>query len=1384
MTRCAAKAGRASSWGTVSILVVTFASAPAAAADPGWLSAVSADLATREYAFRPDGLDRIAAPNRAQGLCAAATPDGIEITARCGSPQAAPIILSLRAFGRESAAAAVQRARCPRADGGSARLERGPIAEWLHNAPRGLEHGFTLMAAPEGSGAVVLELAVDGALLRADDPAGRSLLLLDPAGRPALRYAELAVVDATQHPLAARMDPRPGGLRIAIDDTGATYPLTIDPLATTAAWSAESDQAGAALGLAVATAGDVNGDGVSDVLVGAPLFDDGTASDAGAAFLYLGSAAGPAATASWSASGSEAGAGFGRAVTAAGDINGDGYQDVAIGADGCDAGGSDAGCVAVYYGSATGLPAAPSLVLTGSQAGAAFGRFVAGAGDVNGDGFADLAVGAPLFDDPLTDEGKVFVHLGSALGLSTLPAWSATSGQAGAELGAVAGAGDVNGDGFDDLVAGAPRWSGGEADEGKLWLFHGGAGGPAPAASWSIEGDNAGARFGDVVGTAGDVNGDGFADLFAGAPRFSGGEAEEGAAFVYYGSAGSPTGPWTYQPNVAGARAGFTVATAGDLNGDGRSDLVVGLERWSGPESEEGRALAFLGTSGGLAVTPYWSHEINQAGARFASVATSGDVNGDGFSDLLVGAAGFDGGQADEGAAFLFYGAGDAPATQVAWSAQASGGWRLFGQSVAAAGDIDGDGYGDVIVGDPSFLGGGGTAVGLAALYPGAAGGPAATPSWTASGLADSAFGISVAGAGDVDGDGYPDVIVGASDHSNSLLREGAAFLYRGGPAGLTASPAWSVEGELAGARLGWSVAGAGDVNGDGYGDVAIGAPDHTPDGSAALLYAGRVRVYHGGPTGLGAIPAWTHDGDEYASDFGYSVASAGDVDGDGASDLVVGDPLHLGTFLGGQSYLFTGGPGGLSSTPSWTVEGEDAVDDFGRSVATAGDVNRDGYSDVLVGANGVNVGVWRDAGRAYLFLGGPSGPAAPAAWTWSGANSNASLGRSVASAGDTNGDGYSDVIVGAPNATVTRTYEGQALLFLGSASGLGSAPAWSVAGGVAYADLGMSVASGGDINGDGFSDPLVGDPDAATIGAAYAWFGGGTDGLTLLVRQQRTDGTPLPLLDLTLADSAFDALVVGRTPAGRGRIRLVVETKLLGVPFDGTGVVAGALTPTGAPGSGGSSTPLAVRTTGLASPAPYAWRARLASPNPLFPGSRWLSVPGNGPLETDFRTVCGAGSTWYLDADGDGYGDALAPPVIDCVQPPGYVSNALDCNDADASAYASPGEVGGLTAERLPAAVRIAWASQDAAAGPGTGYDAVAGDLDLLRTSGGFAAATCRANDLPDTPFDDATAPPTAGAGEYLLLRAQNGCGAGTYGDSTLVPDPRDTLDAGGPCP
>src|SRR5262249_7123298 len=144
-----------------------------------------------------------------------------------------------------------------------------------------------------------------------------------------------------------------------------------------------------------------------------------------------------------------------------------------------------------------------------------------GAGDVDGDGYDDMAVGASAYDDTLTDEGAVFLYSGSASGVSATPSWTRARGQASAELGtAVAAAGDTNGDGYDDLLGGAPGYDDGESDEGEAWIYAGSASGPGTTAQWSRDADVAGSHLGSSVAAAGDVDGDGHADVLVGAPEF------------------------------------------------------------------------------------------------------------------------------------------------------------------------------------------------------------------------------------------------------------------------------------------------------------------------------------------------------------------------------------------------------------------------------------------------------------------------------------------------------------------------------------------------------------------------------------------------------------------------------------------------------------------------------------------------------------------------------------------------------------------------------------------------------------------------------------------------------------------------------------------------
>ncbi|MBK7434884.1 MAG: FG-GAP repeat protein [Chitinophagaceae bacterium] len=493
-----------------------------------------------------------------------------------------------------------------------------------------------------------------------------------------LNYRDLKVWDARNKLLSASFHKKRNGIfYIQVDTKDAVYPITIDPISTgiagTPDWIGDdANQTGAIFGTSVASAGDVNGDGYSDVIIGAPRFDEGASFDEGKAFVYHGSAAGLSLTPDSTPDDvDQTNAFFGTSVASAGDVNGDGYGDVIIGAylydDGVNA---DEGRAFVYHGSAAGLLATPSSTPDDcNQANARFGGSVACAGDVNGDGYSDVIIGANQYDDGAnTEEGRAYVYYGSATGISASPdSTPDDANQIFAEFGnSVACAGDVNGDGYSDVVIGAYKWDEipSFTNDGKCFVYHGSASGLAASPNNTLDATNENnANLGISVACAGDVNGDGYSDIIAGAPGLDdGANFDEGKAFVFFGSAAgasSSPGITLDDADQLGASFGSSVASAGDVNGDGFSDVMVGAELYDDTNTNEGVCFIYYGNAAGTMVSPVSKlDDADQDDAAFgSSVASAGDVNGDGYSDVIIGAYFYtDGATAQEGRAYVYHG--------------------------------------------------------------------------------------------------------------------------------------------------------------------------------------------------------------------------------------------------------------------------------------------------------------------------------------------------------------------------------------------------------------------------------------------------------------------------------------------------------------------------------------------------------------------------------------------------------------------------------------------------------------------------------------------------------------------------------------------------------
>jgi hypothetical protein len=613
----------------------------------------------------------------------------------------------------------------------------------------------------------------------------------------------------------------------------------------------------------------------------------------------------------------------------------------------------------------------------------------------------------------------------------------------------------------------------------RAWLLE-------PRPSWTRLGGEAGASFGEVLAPAGDVNGDGYGDLLVGVP----GQGTTGAARLFTGGPGglSAAPAWTFVGAQSAAATGTAVAPAGDVNGDGYADVIVGSPLHNAPGGQDhGRVDLFYGGANGLSAAPGQTLVGPVAGGQFGySLATAGDIDGDGHDDIVVGAPFTVQSFAAEGAAYVFLG-GPGGLTGPTWTRHGGQLVALLGYAVSGAGDVDADGFADVLVGAP------GRSVsfqrdGAAYLHRGSAGGLLVAAAASLHGPSDSAaFGAALSLAGDVNADGYADFLVGAPNRKFGGTSFGEATLLAGGPGGV-GGELWQAAGTTAREYYGSRVACAGDLNGDGHPDFAIAA-DRWP---APGQRRGRMELLLGGPAG----PYEVEDarfGIQDAEALGAGLAAVGDLDGDGFSELAVGEPGAGDAFaFEGRITLFEGHASLPSFAPGWPRTDNETDAQFGRGLAGGIDVYGTGFSMLLIGAPLSDL-AFAEGGRlnatSPVFPGADLLPSPVAA----GHRAGAFLGSRMARVGDVDGDRDEELIAGSPTYSNGEVYEGLAQLFRGSGGGLEATPSWELETDVINAQVGQSV-GGGDFNGDGYADLVVGTLSGGPTGvggSAKAFHGG-----------------------------------------------------------------------------------------------------------------------------------------------------------------------------------------------------------------------------------------------------------------------------------------------------
>ncbi len=476
---------------------------------------------------------------------------------------------------------------------------------------------------------------------------------------------------------------------------------------------------------------------------------------------------------------------------------------------------------------------------------------------------------------------------------------------------------------------------------------------------FKIDGENYGYSSGYSVSAVGDINGDGHDDLLIGAPDYLESNAP-GCSYVVFGGTSIGSSGLINLSDLNGANgfklngeyngdwSGYSVSAAGDINSDGYDDLIIGAEGYpegglkgrsyvvfGGPEDYQGLlSLSMLNGTNGFKLDGETTYDWSGY-----SVSTAGDINNDGHDDLIIGAWGYPGSEANgKGRSYVVFGG---------MGVGNNGVFSLSGLIGANGFKLDGENKGDN-------------------------------------------SGCSVSAAGDINGDGYDDLVIGANGYPEHNYR-GCSYVVFGGPevgsrgvfglSSLNGTNGFKLDGEYNNDWSSYSVSTSGDINSDGYDDLIIGAegyPGGDFKGRGYVIYGGSVVGNSGIITlsSLNGVDGFKLDGENNGDWSGSSVNTAGDINGDDYTDLLIGANGYPGGSNKGRSYVVFGGPGvgssgnillsSLNGINGFKLDGENNNDNSGCAISPAGDINGDGIEDIIIGAFGYN----GNTGRSYVIFG------------------------------------------------------------------------------------------------------------------------------------------------------------------------------------------------------------------------------------------------------------------------------------------------------------------------------------------------------------------------------------------------------------------------------